>query len=237
MVVDDHPDILEVLTYNLTKVGYAVHPFDGAEGALAYLRDAPVDLVVTDLMMDGMDGIGLCRHLRSNPITSQIPVLMISVKNDEANRSAALEHGVNEYLPKPFRMQELIGCLDRMLILAEPASPAVLRPKETPAEHMLRRGPLQLDLPQRLVYLAGREVQLAPSEYRLLKLLVLHPGRLFSAEEMSDRLSVSGLKMPAMQAERIARRLQQALVPSPLLVAQPTPFGLSLREDYYRFDA
>src|SRR4051812_23374263 len=102
VVIDDHLDTLELLKYNLDKEGYDVKKFNSAVDALKYINDDNTDMVVTDWMLPEMDGLELCMNLKQSPATQQIPVMMITCKNEEVDVVTALELGVEDYITKPF---------------------------------------------------------------------------------------------------------------------------------------
>src|SRR5580693_7878563 len=115
VVIDDHQDTLDILRYNLTGEGYEVKPFINAVDALKYVTMDNTDLVITDWMLPEMDGLDLCRSLKHNASTQDIPVVMLTCKNDEIDVVTALEVGAEEYISKPIRIKEMLTRIKKIL--------------------------------------------------------------------------------------------------------------------------
>src|SRR6202012_4886438 len=143
IVIDDHHDTLELLKFNLLSEGYEVKAFFTAVDALKYVTTENTDLVITDWMLPEMDGLDLCRNLKHNPSTQEIPVVMLTCKSDEIDVVTALEVGAEEFIPKPVRMKEMLTRVKKILRrkTAEVKTPATTGNKES-----IVRGRLQLDL-------------------------------------------------------------------------------------------
>jgi two-component system, OmpR family, KDP operon response regulator KdpE len=168
LAVDDEPQILRALRTSLTARGHDVVTAPNGETALDVLAAGEVDLVVLDLGLPGIDGVEVIQRMRS---WSQVPVIVLSVKDAQADKVAALDAGADDYVTKPFAMGEL-GARIR----------AVLR-RTTPAEAVppqIRVGDLEIDLASRLVRRAGQQVHLTPTEFALLELMVTNPGKLLT---------------------------------------------------------
>jgi two-component system KDP operon response regulator KdpE len=166
LVVDDEPQITRVLKTTLSAQGYSVRAAcDGLE-ALAAMEEWPPALVVTDLKMPNMDGVELTRHVRTK---SSIPIIVLSVRGDEKTKVAALDAGADDYVTKPFGMNELIARIRAALRRA-----IVNSDKEAKA---IRLGDFHIDLESRSVEVKGREVKLTPKEFDLLTYLAQRPGK------------------------------------------------------------
>jgi two-component system phosphate regulon response regulator PhoB len=175
LVIDDEPEMLRLLDYNLTRAGYAVLTArDGESGLAAARRHAP-DLVILDIMMPGLDGLEVCKRLRQEPVTAPRPILMLTAKAEEADRVLGLELGADDYLVKPFGMRELLARVKALLRRAEGGS--------EPAE-ILRVGRLVIDSGRRQVTAAGKAVALTTTEFNLLRALAERPGRVKSREDL-----------------------------------------------------
>ena len=168
LVVDDEPQITRVLRRSLQTHGYDVRTAADGEAALDVLHDWTPDLVVTDLSMPGMDGIELCRRIRA---TAQLPIIVLSVKGEEQSKVKALDAGADDYVTKPFGMDELLA---RMR--------AALRrvPVTTPAATQIVTGDFSLDLDARCVTVRGADVHLTPKEFELLTYLMQHAGKVLT---------------------------------------------------------
>jgi two-component system KDP operon response regulator KdpE len=164
LVVDDEQQITRVLRTSLSAQGYDVRVANDGEGALDVVKDWPPDLVVTDLYMPGMDGIELCSQLRRK---SQVPIVVLSVKGEERTKVRALDAGADDYVTKPFGMQELLARIRANLRRA---------PDETPAA-LIEVGDFRIDLDAHTVVVRGNEAHLTPTEFDLLAHFARHPGK------------------------------------------------------------
>ena len=170
LIVDDEPQITRVLRRSLMTHGYDVHVASDGESALQTLGDWMPDLVVTDLSMPNINGLELCRRLRA---ISQLPIIVLSVRGEERTKVEALDAGADDYVTKPFGMDELLARIRATL----------RRIPETNAESettVLEAGDFRIDLETRSVVVEGREVHLTPKEYDLLVYLLRHPGKVLT---------------------------------------------------------
>ena len=171
LIVDDEPQITRVLRRSLTTHGYEVRSAADGESALETFSDWPPDLVLTDLSMPNMGGLDLCRRLRQ---VSPVPIIVLSVRGDERTKVEALDAGADDYITKPFGMDELLARIRA----------ALRRVPETPATDatlpVLEAGDFRVDLEARSVTVQGREVHLTPKEYDLLVYLIRHPGKVLT---------------------------------------------------------
>lgn len=186
IVIDDSNDILELLKYNLSSEGYEVKAFFTAVDALKYVTTENTDLVITDWMLPEMDGLDLCRNLKHNPSTQEIPVVMLTCKSDEIDVVTALEVGAEEFIPKPVRMKEMLTRVKKILrrknMEVKPAT-------ATTGKEAIVRGRLQLDLASYTVSLADEPLDLTIVEFRLLELLARQPGKVFSRTQIMERIN------------------------------------------------
>jgi DNA-binding response OmpR family regulator len=176
--VDDEQSIQTLLSYPLRKDGYHVtSAHDGSE-ALARFDEARFDLVVLDLMLPKLDGVEVCRQLRSR---SQVPIIMLTAKGSETDKVAGLEVGADDYITKPFSMREfrsrVKAALRRSRMLGE-----------TPEEEAIERGELKIDFGRRLVTLSGEEAKLTYVEFEILGALARSPGRVLSRETLLEHV-------------------------------------------------
>jgi two-component system KDP operon response regulator KdpE len=171
LVVDDEPQITRVLRRSLMSQGYEVRTASDGAAALQTFGDWQPDLVITDLSMPNIDGLQLCRNLRS---ISQVPIIVLSVKGEETTKVEALDAGADDYLTKPFGMDELLARLRAALRRAHPEKP------DNQISPVLNVGDFRLDLENRSVIVKGVEVHLTPKEYDLMVYLVSHPGKVLT---------------------------------------------------------
>jgi two-component system, OmpR family, phosphate regulon response regulator PhoB len=168
LLIEDEPDIAEVLQYNLEKEGFDVGTARrGDTGLDAIRRDSP-DLIVLDLMLPGIDGLELTRMLKRDPLTSRLPIVMLTARGEEVDRIVGLELGADDYISKPFSPREVVLRVK-----------AVLRrfQQEESAAEILEVGGIELDISGHQLRVRGKEVPLTATEFRLLRLLLERSGR------------------------------------------------------------
>lgn len=168
LLVEDEPDIAEIVQYNLQKEGFQVEIHGRGDSALEAIRKRPPDILLLDLMLPGLDGLELTRTLKRDPATAGIPLVMLTAKGEEVDRIVGLELGADDYLTKPFSPRELILRLR-----------AVLRRKstDTPVGEVLEAGTVRLDVAAHRLDLRGKDVPLTATEFRLLQILMERRGR------------------------------------------------------------
>ncbi len=171
LIVDDEPQITRVLRTSLTSHGYDVRTAADGESALDTFGDWQPDLVITDLSMPNLNGIELCRRLRT---ISRVPIVVLSVKGEEKVKVQALDAGADDYVTKPFGMEELLARIRATL----------RRTSETPTDdtgsRVLEAGDFRVDLEARALTVGDRQVHLTPKEYDLLIYLIRHPGKVLT---------------------------------------------------------
>ncbi|HUG89449.1 MAG TPA: response regulator transcription factor [Planctomycetaceae bacterium] len=178
LVIEDERSLLEVLTYNLTREGFEViAAADGQEGLRRAQRDLP-DLVILDLMLPVVDGLQVCRQLRSDPRTAGIRVLMLTAKSEELDEIVGFSMGADDYVAKPFKMKPLVHRIKALLRRTH---------QEDGETDRVAAGPLEIDRLNHLCRVEGRELALTPTEFRLLWALARQPGRPFTRHELMDR--------------------------------------------------
>lgn len=179
LVVDDEPDIRALVEYNLKKEGFTVRTAADGETALSMVRTEGADLVILDLMLPGLSGWEVCRILRQDGRTRNLPVIMLTARGEEQDRVRGLELGSDDYLVKPFSPRELIARVKAVLRRSERASPP---------DRVLRIRDLSINRDTFEVRKKGRPVDLSATEFRLLLYLAERAGRIFSREQLLDAL-------------------------------------------------
>jgi two-component system phosphate regulon response regulator PhoB len=178
LVVDDEPDILELVQYNLQKDNYDVVSVLSGEEALARVQTSPPDLVVLDLMLPGMDGLEVCKQLKQEPRTAAIPLIMLTARGEEADVVAGLELGADDYLTKPFSPRVLLARIK-----------AVLRRRHSvpaPADAVITHHEIVIHPGRHEVLVQSTPVQLTPTEFRILHLLARRPGWVFTRNQIIE---------------------------------------------------
>ena len=169
LVVDDEPQITRVLKTTLSSQGYGVRSASDGEEALNEMKTWPPDLIITDLRMPGIDGLELCRRVR---VDSRIPIIVLSVKGEEAIKVQALDAGADDYVTKPFSVNELLARVRAALRRATVP--------EAPDGLAIEVGDIKIDVPARTVRVRDQEVRLTPKEFDLLLYLAKHPGKVIT---------------------------------------------------------
>jgi len=180
LIVEDEADIAELVKYHLVKEGFTARTVsDGKQALELIVRDHP-DLIILDLMLPGMDGLELCRRLRSGSATQGIPIIMLTAKAEEVDRIVGLEIGADDYVPKPFSTRELVARVKAVLR----RTTAPLAPSESPVS----AGNLRLDPIRHDVTKEGQTVDLSAMEFRLLEFFLRHRGRVFTRTQLLDQV-------------------------------------------------
>src|SRR5438132_5477318 len=177
LVVDDEPDILELVQYNLSKAQYDVVGVESGEEALAQVRTTPPDLIVLDLMLPGVDGLEVCRALKRDARTAVIPIVILTARGEEADIVAGLELGADDYLTKPFSPRVLLARIKAVLRRQQP---------EADAETIVVYDDVMIH-PGRYEVRAGDQmVSLTPTEFHILHFLARRPGWVFTRYQIVD---------------------------------------------------
>jgi len=155
LIVDDDPDMVELLRLGLTDAGYSIRTADTGKEALQKVKRSLPDLVVLDLLLPGMNGFSVCQELRRNPATAAIPILMITVLPGEFPRLVGAESGANAYLNKPFRMEELVSCVGDLLHQPHQASEVLAAAPGSPATEAFSAFPAALPSPDTFFHLGA----------------------------------------------------------------------------------
>lgn len=201
LIVEDETDLVTMLRYNLEREGFTVDSAGDGEEALLMVKERPPDLVLLDWMIPLVSGIEVCRQLRRNPDTSDIPIIILTARGEEADRVRGLGAGADDYVTKPFSPRELIARVHAVLRRARPALEA----------DTLTFSDLIMDLATHRVYRSGEPVELRPVEFRLLRFFLEHPGRVFSREQLLDAVWRDDAFIEPRTVDVHIRRLRKAL--------------------------
>ena len=174
-IVEDSPDIAELIRHYLKRAGYETTVSGSGRDALTKARQAAPDLVVLDIMLPDLDGLQVCQALRNDPSTSKVPILMLTAKGEEADRVRGLELGADDYVTKPFSPKELVARVGALLRRAGRAQEPV---------SSLRFGPLVVHLDRHEVRVGDDEIKLTAKEFLLLQYLLEHRGRVLSRDRL-----------------------------------------------------
>jgi phosphate regulon transcriptional regulator PhoB len=179
LIVDDEKDIVDLISYNLEKEGFAtIKAYDG-ESALDLVKAAKPDLVVLDLMLPGIRGLEVCKFIRKNQDTEALPIIMLTAKGDQVDKILGFEMGADDYITKPFNVRELIARVRAVLRRAQ------ARPDSEKREQFAHKR-LRIDYGSYEVTVNGGTIDLGPRELKLLVFLTQHPGRVYTRDQLLD---------------------------------------------------
>ena len=181
LVIEDEPDILEVIQYNIEREGHKVIACRDGEQGLSRIRTDDPDLVILDLMLPGMDGSEVCRQVKADPVTRGIPIIMVTAKGEESDVVLGLGLGADDYITKPFSPRELVARVNVAL------RRGTVREERGDGERVAR-GKLVIDLGRFEARAADEQLNLTPTEMRLLHFLASHPGRVFPRAHLLSRV-------------------------------------------------
>ena len=222
LIIDDEQDILDLLTYNLEKEGYSISTaLNGLNGKEMALKLIP-DLIVLDLMLPGIDGLELCRFLRGNPETASIPVLMLTAKSEEIDKVIGLEIGADDYVTKPFGIRE-IGARVKALLRRTGK-------KKEAEKESYSFGELCIDLSTHEVRVSNELINLSPLEFNLLRFFVTHTERVYSRDQLLDKVWGDESFVEPRTVDVHIRRLREKIEPEGGLIK-------TIRGTGYRFSA
>ena len=201
LVVEDDRSLAELVTFHLERAGYLVVQTGDGHEALARARAEAPDLILLDWMIEGMAGIEVCRLLRAKPETAKLPIIMLTARSEEADRLRGLDTGADDYVVKPFSPKELVARVAAVLRRMRPALP----------EAKLDVGDIEMDLVGHKVRRGGEAVHLGPTEYRLLRFLMEHPGRVFPRARLIQCIWGDQSEIQEKTINVSIRRLREAL--------------------------
>ena len=201
LVVEDEQAIREMIGFALKKDGLQFEEAADAEKALVAIASNPPDLVLLDWMLPGLSGVELARRLRREDVTAKLPIILLTARVEENDRVHGLEVGADDYITKPFSPRELIARINAVLRRSQAGS------EERPIEF----AGLQLDPVGHRVQADGRRLDLAPTEYRLLRFFMTNPDRVYSREQLLDHVWGRGIFVEERTVDVHIRRLRKAL--------------------------
>lgn len=223
LVIEDDPDILEILDYNLSSEGFTVaRATDGEDGLREVAAEKPA-LILLDLMLPGIPGLEVCRRLRAGSKSRDIPIIIVTAKGEEADAVAGLEVGADDYVTKPFRVRELVARVN-----------AVLRRSAEPVltdEDRLERGSIFIDMARYEVKVDNEPVELTLAEFRLLVALAQKPGRVFPRARLVHQITAGGYQISERNVDVHVAALRRKLGEHGAVIATVRGIGYKFKEE------
>lgn len=201
LIVEDEKPIREMIAFSLRRAGYQVQEAEDSRSARSLLADQRPDLLLVDWMLPDMSGLELTRLIKRDRETRELPIIMLTARAGEADKVAGLEGGADDYVTKPFSPRELLARIQAVL----------RRTDSTVAEETIELAGLQLDKASHRVTVGDRTVALGPTEYRMLEFFMTHPERVYSREQLLDRIWGGNVYVEERTIDVHIRRLRKAL--------------------------
>jgi len=201
LLVEDDAALAELLVWHFQREEFTVEHTPDGEEALLLAQESPPDLVLLDWMVEGVSGIEVCRRLRRMPDTANVPIIMLTARGEEEDRVRGLETGADDYVTKPFSPRELVARVGAVLRRVRPAL----------AGERLSYSDIEMDTMNHKVRRDGATVPLGPTEFRLLKHFLEHPGRVFSRERLLDSVWGRDSDIEPRTVDVHIRRLRKAI--------------------------
>ncbi|NCF45928.1 MAG: phosphate regulon transcriptional regulatory protein PhoB [Proteobacteria bacterium] len=219
LIVEDEPEIRELLNFSLVRAGFNVAEAATGEMALQHLDNKLPDILIVDWMLPGMSGVELAKRLRRDELTNKLPLLMLTARSEETDLLESFESGIDDYMTKPFSPRELVARIK-----------ALLRRTGVPENDTVESSGIRIDLVSHRVTIAGEDINIGPTEYRLLELLMRNPDRVFERDQLLDRVWGRSTYIETRTVDVHILRLRKVL----------KPFGLdntvqTVRSVGYRF--
>ena len=214
LVVEDEPNIRELVCLHLRHEGYVCDAVGEGQSALDRAVAEPYDLMVLDVMLPGIDGLSLCRAIRNGRLNHDVPILILTARREEADKVVGLESGADDYLTKPFGVRELVARARALLRRPRRAVDAA-----AVSADLIRVHAIEIDVPKRRVRLHGQDVELTDQEFRLLHLMATHAGIVFSREALLAKIWRGDTFVTVRSVDTLVKRLRRRIEADP---ANPT---------------
>jgi DNA-binding response OmpR family regulator len=221
VLIEDDADLYSLIQYNLEKEGFTLAGSQTGKGALELCRRERPDLIILDIMLPDSDGLDICKGIRAHPELASTPVIFLTARASETDRIVGLELGANDYIVKPFFIRELIARI-KIHFRGQP-----------PVTKVLKAGDLELDRGRCQVHLAGQEITLTATEFRLLEFLMSRPGVVFSREQLLDAVWGHDRAVTDRTVDVYVLRLRQKIetADGPSFIRSVRGFGYSFNAD------
>tara|TARA_B100000768_G_C11255627_1_gene366255 strand:+ start:316 stop:1002 length:687 start_codon:yes stop_codon:yes gene_type:complete len=218
LIVEDEKEIRELLVFTLLRDGYEVVEAETAEIAIEKIDNRLPDLVLVDWMLPGIDGIELAKRLRRDELTVELPIVMLTARGEEIDKLQSFAGGIDDYITKPFSPRELLARVK-----------ALLRRSGGPQNNLIEASGICLDLNSYRITVNGNEIQMSPTEYKLLEVLMRNPDRAFGRSQLLDRVWGRQIYVEERTVDVHMLRLRKVLKPYGLDAALQTVRGIGYR--------
>jgi two-component system phosphate regulon response regulator PhoB len=200
-IVEDEPSIVQLVKYNLEKENFKVLVSNNGEEGLQEIKKTEPDLILLDWMLPDLSGIDICKALRKDTKFKNVPIIMLTARSQEEDKVLGLNVGADDYLPKPFSNLELIARVNALLRRSKPSI----------AEDVVSFQDLKIDRLQRKVFRGNVEINLGPTEYKLINFFVKNPSRVYSREQLLENIWTSSINVELRTVDVHIRRLRKAI--------------------------
>ena len=218
LIVEDEQEIRELLVFTLLRDGYEVVEAETAEIALEKIDSRLPDLILVDWMLPGMDGVELAKRLRRDELTAELPIVMLTARGEEGDKLLSFAGGIDDYITKPFSPRELLARLK-----------ALLRRSGRPKNNLIQASGICLDLNSYRITINDQEIQISPTEYKLLEVLMRNPNRAFERSQLLDRVWGRKVYVEERTVDVHMLRLRKILKPYDLDATLQTVRGIGYR--------
>jgi len=225
LIVEDEPPVVDLLRYNLMRQNFAVDVARDGEEAIVKIEERTPDVVILDWMLPHLSGLDVCRQIRSRPDTRNLPIIMLTARGEESDKMRGLAQGADDYVTKPFSVGELLARVRAVLRRTRPAL----------GDGQLTFDDIVMDLTAHQVTRDGRNVHLGPTEFRLLRLLMENPRRVFSRAQLLDAVWGHDAVVEQRTVDVHIRRLRKALNDDgevdPIRTVRSFGYGMAISEE------
>ncbi|MCM8796042.1 MAG: response regulator transcription factor [Candidatus Omnitrophica bacterium] len=222
LIVEDDKNISKLVKYNLEKQGFDCFTTSSAKEALEVLNRYPIDLIILDIMLPGMDGFEACRSIKQDNRLKHIPIIMLTAKGEEVDRIVGLELGADDYIVKPFSLRELVLRLKAILRRAK---------TEEPKKDILSAGIITVDIPRHKVKVLQKEIDLTPMEFKLLVTLMERRGRVQTRERLLSDVWDMHAEVYTRTVDTHIKRLREKLGKAGKMIETVTGLGYRFKEE------
>ncbi len=224
LAIEDDPDILELVQYNLERQGFTVHTATDGESGLKAATELQPNIILLDIMLPGIDGLEVCQRLKKSEEAKAIPIIMLTAKSEESDVVVGLEIGADDYVTKPFSPNELVARIRTVLRRSK-------KSEEGSQTDRVEVGPIVMDIGRHEVFHRGNPISLTLAEFNLLNLLCSRPGRVFTREQLLEKISGQDTYLIDRNVDVHVRSIRKKLGEDADFIATIRGVGYKCREE------